>query len=280
MKKLFSSLFSLLLLAGCAHLGPPAITQQATNHWLPGKVVWHDLLVDDAEQVLSFYTQLFGWSAETQGRFTQLFQGTQPVASIVVMPNSKETPVFARWLPSFSVRNVDRAAQAILDRGGKLLEKPRDLPRRGRFALVSDPQGAQLVLLHSKTGDPVDHLPQINSWLWDELWTQDAAKSLAFYKELAGYEVRKIRAGYWVLLRGNHWLAGVRELRRKELESRWVPVVRVEDPKAMSERAVALGGKLLVGTDEPPSDGMVALIADPAGALLMLQRWQPVEEIQ
>ena len=279
MKKQFLSLFSLLLLVGCAS-GPPPITQQITNRWLPGKVVWHDLLVEDAERVIPFYTQLFGWSAETQGRFTRLFLGTQPIASIVVVPNPRETPVFGRWLPSFSVRNVDRAAQAILDRGGKILEKPRDLPRRGRFALVSDPQGAQLVLLHSKTGDPVDHLPGINDWLWDELWTQDAEKSLAFYEELAGYAVQKIRAGYWVLLQGDRWLAGVRVLRRKELESRWVPVVRVEDPKVMSERAVALGGKLLVGTDEPPSDGTVALIADPAGALLMLQRWQPVEEVR
>ncbi|RDH88086.1 MAG: hypothetical protein DIZ79_14995 [endosymbiont of Lamellibrachia luymesi] len=39
------------------------------------------------------------------------------------------------------------------------------------------PQGTQILLLLSDSGDPEDKEPAINGWLWDELWSSDPATS-------------------------------------------------------------------------------------------------------
>lgn len=259
--------------AGCTTLNPPPITLQSTDTRVPAKFVWHDLLVEDASRVIPFYTQLFGWTSETDGRYTVLSHLGRPVGGIAEIPDSGPDPVVARWVGSLSTPDVDRAAALVAGEGGQIHEDPRDLPRRGRFALVSDRQGARLILLRSKTGDPVDRAPEVGDWLWYELWTNDPETALAFYRKLGGYDVQQHEAGYWVLSTNGRWRAGVRDLPRDDLEVRWVPVIRVADPLVAGDRALELGGRLLVKAGDPPSDGSAALIADPAGALLIVQRW-------
>lgn len=272
-QRLFSLLILISVLAGCSTLEPTPITMQSTDTLIPGKIVWHDLLVEEEADVVPFYTRLFGWSAQTDGRYTVLSHGDRPIAGIAEIPYEGPEPVVARWLASFSTSDVDRTAKLIAAEGGTIHEAPRDLPQRGRFALVSDPQGAKLILLHSKTGDPEDRTPELGDWLWNELWTNDPTTALAFYQKLGGYDVQSVKPGYWVLPKSGRPRAGVRDLPRQDLEIRWVPVVRVADPLAAGDRAVELGGKLLVRAGDPPSDGTVALISDPAGALLMVQSW-------
>jgi len=246
---------------------------QSTDVQIPGKIIWHDLLVEKQADVIPFYTQLFGWSAQTNGHYTVLLHNERPIAGIAEISDESPEPVVARWLASFSTSDVDRTAKLIVAEGGTIHEEPRDLPLRGRFSLVSDPQGAQLILLHSKTGDPADRTPDLGNWLWNELWTNDPTPALAFYEQLGGYETQSVKPGYWSLSKGGRLRAGVRDVPRDDLEVRWVPVVRVADPVTAGERAVELGGKLLVKAGDPPSDGSVALIADPAGGLLMVQSW-------
>jgi len=56
----------------------------------------------------------------------------------------------------------------------------------------------------------------------------------------------------------------------------WVPVVRVTDPEATTQRVSELGGVVWVAPDEAPSQGGdTALIGDTTGALLLIQRWPP-----
>ncbi len=76
------------------------------------------------------------------------------------------------WLPSMSVADVDAALVAA--NGGLVLNGPVDMDLRGRAALVSDPQRADLVLLEAKGGDPADSEAAIGDWLRDEIWSNDA----------------------------------------------------------------------------------------------------------
>jgi hypothetical protein len=53
----------------------------------------------------------------------------------------------------------------------------------------------------------------------------------------------------------------------------WLPYVMVTDPAGLAERARALGGTVLF---EPRADvrkGTLAIVADPSGAPLALQKW-------
>jgi hypothetical protein len=185
----------------------------------------------------------------------------------------------ARWLPSLSVADVDASAAQLSAAGGVIHEGPGDLKGRGRFALVSDPQGAQLILLHAASGDPPDgDEVAMGSWLWNELWSKDPPKSIAFYDSLVGYTVLDAPdlANYWILTKDDRWRAGVRSVLFREVDAKWVQSVRVTDPVAVAERVVSFGGEILIHPGEPPSDGNMALIADPTGALLMVQRWPKI----
>ena len=50
------------------------------------------------------------------------------------------------WMVYFNVDNVDKAFDKVIKEGGKEMLAPQDMPG-GRFAIVSDPQGASFGLL-------------------------------------------------------------------------------------------------------------------------------------
>ncbi len=52
------------------------------------------------------------------------------------------------WLVYFNVADVDASFRTVLDAGGREMMPPSDFPG-GRFAIVSDPQGAAFGLLRT-----------------------------------------------------------------------------------------------------------------------------------
>ncbi len=272
-----------LLVAGCA--GPRSatkapggrwlapVTETPTRQWHPGKFVWHDLLTPDAARARAFYGGLFGWTFTTKGPYTIIRNQNRRIGGVVEVKQPEDPAARALWVGSLSVPDVDEAVAFLESEGGKTLSGPADMGPRGRGALVSDPQGAQLVLLHSATGDPPDTPPAPGEWLWDELWTARPADTIAFYQTLAGYDSLVEVERYTVFVRDGKWRAGVRHVFREDFRARWVPVVRVRDPGAILGRVSRLGGRVWVRPDDPASNGESALISDPAGAFLIVQRW-------
>jgi len=250
-----------------------AITDLPTNRYHAGKFVWYDLLTPDAAQARSFYRHLLGWTFEQTGRYTLIRNQGQRIGGIVeVIPQSGDK-VESLWLPVMSVADVDQAVQFVQEKGGVILKGPVNMKFRGRGALISDPQGAHLLLLHAADGDPQDTTPGTGDWVWNEIWTNQPRKTSAFYQSLGNYRSTAINQEYEILSNDNRWRGGIRYIFKKEYRTRWVPAVGVKNPEKILEKVSALGGTILVRPDEPPSNGNTALIADPGGALLMLQRW-------
>ena len=240
---------------------------------IQGVILWHDLLTTDAAQARDFYGALFGWRYGSQGHYSAVLTDGREIGGIVEIPTTGDTPVAARWIPSLSVKNLERAMAHTEASGGQINEGPMDMGQRGTGVLVRDAGGAQLVLLDAATTDSVDRTLQLNDWLWDELWTEDPQESLDFYGNLAGFSGNEKRDGYWILKSDGKWRAGLRKLFNRHLAQRWVPVVRVADPEQAGQRAEKLGGRVLIGVVDAPEDRRAALIADPAGALLIVQEW-------
>lgn len=265
--------------AGCAAMNRPSgieltpVVSPPTRVHQQGKFVWQDLLTDDVDAARDFYGQLFGWTFRQQGRYTVVLNDGQPIAGMVGVRSRPESNSAARWIASLSVADVDAAAELVAKEGGTVHEGPVDMANRGRGALVRDPQGAPLLLLHSSVGDPADAEPDIGSWLWNELWSNVPTASFAFYQKLVGYDVDEERDDYWILKSGEEWRAGVRYVPDDDLEMRWVPVVRVAETEDIAARAEDLGGRVLVEPRPTASGGSVALLSDRSGALLIVQRW-------
>ena len=272
-------ILTLLMLTGCAtgkktsSMVLTPVTDPPTGIHHQGKFVWNDLLTDDVETARKFYGQLFGWTFAQLGRYTVVQSEGRSIGGMVELKADPEKPSAARWLCTLSVDDVDAAVALFIDEGGTVNEGPLELLNRGRGALVRDPQGAQLVLLHAKDGDPEDEEPAMMSWLWHELWSNNAEASLAFYQKLAGYDYEGDETDYLVLTREDQWRAGIRFIDDSELEMRWVPVVRVVDTEAIAEKAEQLGGEIRVAPRPTASGGSVALLVDPSGAPVIIQSW-------
>ena len=168
------SLVCLALGAACATPAPPRIppvTETPTQLTSPGKFVWNDLVTQDVERAKSFYGALFGWTfAADDDRYTRVLRDGTAIAGIVSAADPKRR---SEWVGNLSVTDVDRAAALVREHGGVVERKPVDAPDRGRLAVVSDPEGALVLLLRTSSGDPPDAEPPIGSWLWRELWAHD-----------------------------------------------------------------------------------------------------------
>lgn len=284
-RQLANGIFSILLvtiLVGCSTVGTPdnlqSTSKKPAKH-LPGKFVWHDLLTSDIETAKEFYGPLFDWSFEQGERYVAIKRGGQRIGGMVHVDENANEHHVARWITSLSVANVDKAVELLVKRGGKVHEGPAEIGRRGRVAFVSDPNGAQLALINSGNGDPIDQPIEAGTWLWHELWTDEPKESIAFYVELAGYTSVEDLGDYWLLKTGERWRAGVRSLFERELEQRWVPVIRVKNARQTSELAVSLGGSIIIAAGDGDTEH-VALLADISGALFMVQEWYGKDEIE
>jgi len=274
-----------VFLGGCAGSGKLSkggvemarvpITESPSGKTYPGKFIWHDLLTPDPRLAGKFYEELFGWQIEYRGQYAVVRNGDKLVAGILQANPPDGRTRDGVWIPSASVADVDAAASLVKANGGKILKGPLDMDKRGRAVLISDPQGADLVLLSAKGGDPADAEAAIGDWLWDEIWTIDPDKTENFYRSVLGYDEMALGEKYRVFMHEGEWRSGIRVVPDEKEHMLWVPVVRVVDPQATAQRVIELGGVVWVAPDEAPSKGDTALIGDTTGALLLIQRWPP-----
>jgi len=272
-----------LLLLGCSGKNPlslqqeiqslSSITKTPTGKHYTGKFVWHDLLTDDVSKAKQFYAGLFDWTFEDKHGYITIYHHGKAIGGMMHVAHTSDKSAEAVWLPSLSVENVDSAIAELKAKKGTVLKGPIDMPQRGRGVLVSDAQGAQIVLLRAKGGDPLDAAPQMGDWLWNELWTSNPNESESFYRALGKYDAVSKTGEYHILQHKGKLRAGIRDVSKEDAKSRWVSVVRVADLQKSMAKAESLGGQVLMKPHKEIANGNVAVIADNTGALLLLQRW-------
>jgi predicted enzyme related to lactoylglutathione lyase len=275
------AMWSLSSLTACDRTVPlPPLAEQAGATQIPGKFVWHNLITADAEAARAFYGGLFGWEFESQkgGRYTVISHRGRNIGGIVDVRKDGHAPKAARWLSAMSVADLDASLAAVKEAGGKQLEAPVQVAGIGRVVTIEDADGAVLHLLASNGGDPPDTEPPVDTWLWHELLANHADRALDFYATAFGYRVKPLEkkpdAAYRVLWSAGEPRAGVIE-NPFETRSLWVPYVRVADPSALIDRVLALGGRVLIEPSPDVREGTLALVLDPSGAPLALQKWDP-----
>ena len=269
--------------AGATGFDPPPITAAPTMEHHVGKVVWADLVTPDIAAAERFYTGLLGWNFQdrTTGgvRFGLALQDGEPVAGIVeraIRPGTKRQP---SWLTFIAVADVDVTAHNAVAAGGKLIRPPYTHVARGRQAVLADPQGAVFAILSSASGDPPDLLAAPGTWIWNSLLATNASTDAAFYQTLFGYEVFDLESEdgqeHVILSTEGFARAAVNTLPAEALRHhpRWLNFVRVADAGAAAARAVALGGSVLVPPRIDRHGGMLAVLADPAGAAFGVMEW-------
>jgi uncharacterized protein len=260
---------------------PPLMQPPVAEH--PGKLIWAELVTPDLAAAEHFYGSLFGWTFHEirtgDAPYAVAKLGDEPVAGLVQRPLRPERPAQPAWLTFFSVPNVRQAGQLIVEHGGKELSAPRAYRLRGQQAVYADPQGAVFAVLNSHSGDPADVLAAPGQWIWTALVARDPDSDAAFYQDVFGFEVFELPRGprgeHLVLASEQFARASVNPLPRENMQPHWVAFVRVNDVARAAEAARSLGGRVLVGPHRDRHGGMVALLADPAGAAIGVMDWSP-----
>ncbi len=118
----------------------------------PGAFTWAELDTRDLPRAKQFYQAAFGWGEETtpmgEGMpdYTQWQLNGQSIGGAMTMAPMVPAEVPAFWLVYFQVESADTTVAQIRQLGGQVMVEPVDSPA-GRFAVVSDPQGAAFGIL-------------------------------------------------------------------------------------------------------------------------------------
>jgi predicted enzyme related to lactoylglutathione lyase len=269
--------FILILASGARS---PAAADGPAGGALYGKFVWNDLLTRDLAASRAFYASMFGWTFREQTREGRPYLIAElegkPVAGLLDVHDLKEAD--PQWVSYVSVPDVDAVAEQVRAGGGKVLVAPRAVKVGGRAAVVADPQGAALGLARLTAGDPADPAePVVGRFFFAEYLAKDGPQALDFYKKLLGYDAAETDTGdgmHYFVLKHDRPRAGLFQLPDSVTGVRpnWLPYVRVADPAASADKAKSLGGKVILQPSPERRKGTLAIVTDPGGAALALQK--------
>lgn len=266
-----------LILVGCTTTNPNSVKFQpiaSTMKNLPGQVIWREIVTTSPEQTSFFYSNVFGW------KFTKIdndyslitYQGT-PIAGLSKVPQNSNSNY---WLPAISSENIDESISSATSAGAQILIDKTTLDGRGNYAVIQDPQGGIFSILNTVNGDP-SPLPQKDgNWVWQEIWTQDIAKSKVFYQQIGNYKeghdsFNNREATYpYFTVNGTPAFGFLRKPNDK-IATTWVTYIKVDDIKSTAEKIIRFGGKVLMIQNETVKNSSLAIVMDPTGAGFVIQ---------
>ncbi|MFH9489957.1 MULTISPECIES: VOC family protein [Streptomyces] len=252
---------------------------EAAARRAPGAPCWVSLMVHALGATEDFYGRLFGWEfrpgPEELGPYVRALLHGREVAGIGQLPPDRHLPI--AWTTYLASEDTDATAESIRCCGGTVAVGPLEAGRAGRLAIASDPSGAVFgvwqagehlgTALAGEPGTPV----------WNELVTRETASVAKFYQAVFGFEAEAVVSAdfdYQTLsLRGRPVAAlhGVGHGLPRDRGPHWMTYFEVADTDEAAAHVVELGGHVL----QPPretSDGRLATVADPEGAVFTIQR--------
>ncbi len=121
----------------------------------PGALCWTELATRDTRAAEAFYTQLFGWTPKHSApgapmEYTEFSVDGRPSIGMMAMPAEVPPYVPSYWMPYFQVGDVDAGAAKAKSLGGGTTVPPTDIGDAGRFAVLTDPQGAMFAIFKPK----------------------------------------------------------------------------------------------------------------------------------
>jgi len=233
-----------------------------------GRFVWFDYVAPDEAKAKGFFGELFGWKARSvptpDGRtYTMFTVHDQMIGGYIKTP--KGAPEVGHWLSHLQVADVKAASDKVVALGGKVHKPAEKMGEYGTMAIVADPLGGSFALWQPAkaegTGDFTD-LP--NTFCWNELYTADPGKSVAFYSALAGFTEQQMpmpTGTYHVLNFEGKGRAGVVKPPQPMIQA-WMPYVHVADVDQTLAQATRLGGTVHVPGHDVPGVGRIGIFTD------------------
>lgn len=244
--------------------------------------VWYELMTSDVAGAAAFYSGVVGWQAEDSAMpgvdYTLLKVGDARVGGMMSMPGElKAQGAPSAWRGYVAVDDVDVAEARLLEAGGKVLRPADDIPGVGRFASVTDPQGAPFVLFKPMPSEPPPMPPAgaPGTIGWHELHAMDEPTAFGFYATLFGWtKAEAIDMGpmgvYQLFAIDGVARGGLMTKSPETPAPRWLYYFNVAAIDAAAERVTRLGGTVTMGPHEVPGGDWIVSGRDPQGAAFAL----------
>lgn len=237
-----------------------------------GRFVWHDLFTSDVQAASAFYGAVAGWTFQPGGDGAWMIQsGDEQIGRIAPLPQPGIPP---HWLGYVEVADVDAAGRRAAELGGRVHLPGTDVSNIGRFALLTDPQGAFFAVYASfQPWEPAD-TEQPGRFSWGELNTTDWEAAWKFYEGLFGWKRTSSMdlgpdLGTYAMfgLDEKRSVGGMSNIARAmNLPPHWLFYFNVPDIQRAVQAVEAGGGKVVNGPSEIPGGDWIAQCADPQGA--------------
>ena len=268
-----------LLLSSCAHrqtMDLPSLPVDKTGMYHHDRFIWFELLTDDRDRVEDFYSNLFGWRfvpSPASGNYRTIMNGDTPIGGVIDLKDEAIEPSESRWISTFSVADVDQAADLIEQLGGEVIGEIINAHERGRLAQVKDAEGAEFVIQRSQRGDPPRYQLKAGNPVWIDLFSRDLKGASGFYDSLANFTLHPFDDAenhYYFAVEGKI-RAGLVVLEYDDILPNWLPFVGVKNIRATIKAAIENGGRLMAYNDEAavildPSEAALGIHLLPAGA--------------
>jgi predicted enzyme related to lactoylglutathione lyase len=238
-----------------------------------GAPCWVDLLTSDAGRSRDFYGQLFGWtSTEPQEQFGGYFNFSKDGVLVAGgMPKQAGVEAPETWSVYLATDDAQKTLEAATAHGGQILLPAMAVADLGTMGMVADAGGAAIGLwqpglhkgfgVYGETGAPA----------WFELFTRDYQATLAFYRDVFGWETQTVgdtpEFRYTIMQHGPDQLAGIMDASAFLPEgepARWSVYFGTDDADASLAEVARLGGSVIRPAEDTPY-GRLAEAADPGG---------------
>lgn len=115
-----------------------------------GRILWHDLTVDRADEVRGFYERVVGWSSEPVDMgdyedFEMLVPDGGDAVAGVCHARGPNAGLPAQWLMYVGVEDLEASVRRCLEMGGAVVAEPAETAG-ARHAVIRDPAGAVVAL--------------------------------------------------------------------------------------------------------------------------------------
>jgi uncharacterized protein len=239
-----------------------------------GRFVWYDLMTPDPKQAEAFYTKVAGWGTSVWDGpmpYTMWTAGEAPIGGVMRLPSDAAAP--PHWMAYIGVPDVDTTVAQASALGGTTIKSAEDIPSVGRFAVLTDPQGAMFAVYTPESHAPGhDGPPKLGEMSWHELMTTDYLGAFRFYEALFGWEKRIEHdmgpMGIYMIFGSNGKDLGGMFNRPPGLPAppNWLHYTLVDSADRVAEVVKASGGTIINGPMDVPDGDRIAQCLDPQGA--------------
>ncbi|MCZ2148419.1 MAG: VOC family protein [Bryobacterales bacterium] len=245
-----------------------------------GSFCWFELGTTDQNAAKTFYSTLFGWSANDSpmgpGHLYTTFHldGRSCAAAYTITPEMSRQGVPPHWMVYVAVGSADDTASKAKELGGNVVMAPFDVMDLGRMAVIQDPAGAAFSIWQGKSVKGTGITGEPGTFCWGELSTSDIPGAQAFYSGLFGWKIvpGQVDETYLHIENGAAMIGGIppAKYRNPNVPPHWVSYFLVTDCDAAAAKANDLGAKLLFGPETMEKVGRLAFVADPQSAVFAI----------